>query len=275
MKLGVNMNIRDIVENNRKAWNQALIYHQKARNNSLQIGFADNEFTTFNRNCDDLTIEKIKKLDISGKTISQMPCNNGRELLSLMRFGAKEAVGFDISDVAIEEAKQLTEISGLNATFERINILEIDNRYNSFFDFIYISEGSLQWFPDLNEYFSVISRLLKINGKILIFEMHPFAYFFENGYSPENQNFDKLTSYFNKGPYNYENGIDYVGGLEYESKECNWFMHKMSDIINAILKNGIGILEFNEYNFEMVNIELAKNMDKFPLSYIIIGEKNE
>jgi len=263
----------NITEKNREAWNEALTYHQKARNNSLQIGFATPEFTTLNRDCDDVLIDKIRSMDISGKTISQMPCNNGRELLSLMRLGAKEAVGFDISDIAIEEAKQLAEISGLNAKFERIDILEIDRKYNEYFDFIYISEGSLQWFPNLNDYFSVVSRLLKKNGEILIFEMHPFAYFFENDYSPENQNFDKMISYFDKGPFNYKNGLDYIGGVQYEAKECHWFMHKMSDVINALLQNGIQITQFNEYNFEMANNEAINHLEKFPLSYILIAEK--
>ena len=262
-----------ITESNREAWNQALIYHQKARNNSLQAGFANPGFTTLNRDCDDVLIEKIKNIKLPGKTISQIPCNNGRELLSLMRFGAKNAIGFDISDTAIEEAEQLAEISGLNAKFERVNVLEIDSKYNKSMDFIYISEGSLQWFPDLNEYFSVVSRLLKDGGEILIFEIHPFAYFFENGCNNKGQILEKMNSYFNKGPYNYEKGIDYIGGVEYESKECFWFMHKMSDIINAILQNNIRIQEFNEYNLEMANNETIKYMDKFPLSYMLIGKK--
>ena len=267
------MNIKKITESNRDAWNEALGYHQRARDNSLQTGFANPDFTTLDRDCDEVLVEKIEKMNISGKTIAQLPCNNGRELLSLMRFGAKEAVGFDISDVAIEEAKQLAEISGLNAKFERVNILEIDGKYDGFFDFIYISEGSLQWFPDLNEYFSVVSRLLKENGEILIFEMHPFAYFFENGYSPDNQNFDKMISYFDKRPYSYKDGIDYIGGVQYEAKDCYWFMHKMSDIINALLQNGITILEFNEYNLEMANNDAITHLDKFPLSYILTGKK--
>jgi len=267
------MNIRDITESNRDAWNQALSYHQKARSNSLQIGFASPDFTTLNRDCDDVLIDKLKNINISDKTIAQLPCNNGRELLSLMRFGAKEATGFDISDAAIDEAKQLAEISGLNAKFERVNILEIDSKFDDYFDFIYISEGSLQWFPDLNSYFSVVSRLLKENGEILIFEMHPFAYFFENGYSPNHQNFDTMISYFDKGPFSYKDGLDYIGGVQYEAKDCYWFMHKMSDIINALLQNGISILEFNEYNLEMANNETITQLDKFPLSYILIGKK--
>jgi hypothetical protein len=120
----------------------------------------------------------------------------------------------------------------------------------------------------------VVSRLLKIGGQILVFEIHPFAYFFENGFDFDKLNFPSLTSYFEKGPYNYASGLDYVGGVEYESKECFWFMHRMSDIINAILKNGIAVHEFDEYNFNASNNEKTKMFDKFPLSYLLTGKKN-
>lgn len=94
-----------------------------------------------------------------------------------MRLGAAEGVGFDISDAAILEAQELAVIAKANARFVRTNALEIDATYNGYFDCIYISQGSLQWFPDLNDYFHVISRLLKQNGQVIIFEIHPFKYF--------------------------------------------------------------------------------------------------
>ena len=268
-----NNKMNNLFENNRKAWNEALEYHQKARGGSLQSGFATSDYTTFDRDCDKLLIEKINVFGLNGKVIAQLPCNNGRELLSLMRLGATKAVGFDISDTAIAEARQLAEISKLNVSFERVNILEITDIYNGKFDFIYISEGSLQWFPDLNAYFSVITRLLKCGGRFLIYEIHPFAYFFETGFNLKMQNFNSMPSYFDKGPYNYPQGIDYVGGVKYQSSECFWFMHKMSDIVCAIMKNGLAIHEFDEYNMEMANNEAATLTEKFPLSYIIVGEK--
>jgi len=107
----------------------------------------------------------------------------------------------------------------------------------------------------------------------LISEIHPFVYFFNNGFDFEKQNFDKLTSYFKKEPYNYATGIDYVGGVEYESDECFWFMHKISDIINAILQADIEIREFDEYNLGNAANETVKLLNGFPLSYIIIGRK--
>ena len=267
------MNNKNIFEGNRAAWNQALGYHQKANGEFLRSGFENPDFTTLNRECDYVLNEKLKHIDLSSKTISHIPCNNGRELLSLMRFGAKEAIGFDISDAAITQAEQLADIAKLNAKFVRTNILEISDKYNDYFDFIFISQGALQWFPNLSNFFAVVSRLLKKNGQILIFEIHPFAYFFENGFNFENRDFDKLTSYFTKEPNNYPKGLDYFGGVEYESSEFFWFMHKISDIINAVLKSGIDIQDFDEYNTEMADNSDLDGIDKIPLSYILLGKK--
>ena len=255
-----------IFERNRAAWNQASEYHQKARKNALLKGFEDSDFTTFNTEYDAVVVQQLKHIDFHGKTIAQIQCQNGRELLSLMKYGAEEAIGFDISDVAISEAEQLAEIAKMNAMFVRTNILEIDDKYNNCFDFIYISEGSLQWFPDLNNYFRAVSKLLKKDGQIFISEIHPFVHCFENG-------FDKFLSYFEKGPYNYVTGIDYVGGVQYASDECFWFMHKISDIISAILQANIEIQAFDEYAVGNSKNETLKQLDGFPLSYILIGKK--
>lgn len=273
MEVGDSM-ANNMFESNRAAWNEALEYHQKARNNSLQTGFRDSDFTIFSGDYDDIVINKLKQIDLGGKTISQIQCNNGRELLSLMKFGAKEGVGFDISDTAISEAEQLAKIANLNVKFIRSNILEIDDQYNDCFDFIYISEGSLQWFPDLKDYFSVISRMLKKDGQIFISEIHPYFHILGSGFDFKKQNFDNIISYFKKGPYNYETGIDYVGGVEYEASECFWFMHKISDIIKAIIQTGIEIQEFDEYALGNQANETVELFNKaFPRSYILIGKR--
>ncbi len=190
-----------------------------------------------------------------------------------MRLGAKEEVGFDISDAAISEAEELAGIAKENAWFVRTNALEIDETYTGYFDFIYISHGSLQWFPNLEDYFRVISRLLKKGGRIMIFEIHPFKYFFENGFRFEEQNFDKLTSYFETGANHYSEGLDCFGNVKYESTEGFWFMRKMSEIIAAILHNGIGIEEFEEYPFDLDGDPNQGTAGNFPFSYLITAKK--
>jgi len=126
---------------------------------------------------------------------------------------------------------------------------------------------------DLNAYFSVVSRLLNKGGEILIFEIHPIAYFLESGFDPKSPEYKTAFSYFNRGPYGYEYGLDYVGGVKYEAKECRWFMHKMSDILNAVLQSGIEITDIGEYNLEMANNPEVMTFDKLPLSYMLYGKK--
>ena len=261
---------RELCEKNREAWNEATVYHQKARNKSLQEGFTNPHFTTFNRDCDGVLIEKLRQIDFTNKVVAQLPCNNGRELLSIMKMGAVRGVGFDISDAAIAEANELKAISGLNVDFYRTNLLDINDSFNGSVDFVYISEGSLQWFSSLYDYFEVVSKLLKPNGELLIYEIHPFAYFFEpaNDLAKEPA-LDDFIPYFEKVPYSYKNGIDYVGQTAYPAKECCWYMHKMSDIINAVISNELEIIQIDEFNMEMANNERIKNMEKFPLSYIL------
>jgi hypothetical protein len=74
----------DVFEKNREAWNEALLYHQKARNNFLHEGFKNPSFTTLDRDCDDILIEKLNEINLKNKVIAQLPCNNGRELLWLV-----------------------------------------------------------------------------------------------------------------------------------------------------------------------------------------------
>ena len=267
---------RTTCEKNREAWNEATLFHRKARNNSLHEGFKNPNFTTFDRDCDDILIKKLNEIDFTDKVVAQLPCNNGRELLSLLKFGAKKGVGFDISDAAISEANELKAIANLKVEFYRTNILDIDDTFNGTIDFIFISEGSLQWFSSLNDYFKTVSKLLKPNGKVLIYEIHPFAYFFEPSNDlHEEPTLNNFISYFEKGPYSYKNGMDYVGQTAYDAKECCWYMHTMSDIINAIISNGLKIEKIEEYNKEMANNERVNNIEKFPLSYIVNCRKND
>ena len=52
---------KEILGKNQEAWNEAIIYHQKARKNSLQNGFLNPNFTTLDRDCDDILIKNIEK----------------------------------------------------------------------------------------------------------------------------------------------------------------------------------------------------------------------
>jgi len=74
----------------------------------------------------------------------------------------------------------------------------------------------------------------------------------------------------------YKNGLDYVGQTNYEAKECYWYIHKISDIINSIVSNGLEIEEIEEYNLKTLNnAKPSKNMKKFPLNYMLYCRKQK
>lgn len=258
----------DYLKSNKEAWNEAFGYHKKARKNSLQAQFKDKNFTTFeDSEIDRNLIKKIRELKLEGKNVAHIQTNNGRELISLLRVsGAKLGVGFDISDEAIGEARELSEIAGENAIFECVNIFDIDKKYNEFFDMIYITEGSLSWLPDMNKYFSVMSRILKKGGSILISEIHPVSFVFDT-------ETDKSVDYENKGPYKMTSGLDYVGEIDYTPKDCYWFMHKLSDIFMSMIDNGFEILNFEESNVDTGWIDPENKHPNFPRSFVLVAKK--
>ncbi len=260
-------------EKNREAWNQALEYHQKAKKEKLLESFKQPDFSVYGGAYHgEVLTNKINDIGLQGKRIAHIQCHNGRELISITNSQVKQAVGFDISDVAIEDAKEFAFVANKEIDFVRTNILEIDSKYYNYFDFVFISEGALQWFQDLDEYMCVVSKLLKKGGNLLISELHPFYYLFENKKADEKVISSNLISYFEKEANNYSDGLDYMGGEVYDSKEMFWFVHKVSDIINSTIKNNIELISFDEYN--LCNDYLDEELNsKLPTRYLMVGVK--
>jgi len=269
------MDIKEFTEANREAWNEVIPIHQKSRSINLNNEFKKKGFSVL----DEIETSLLKDIGIRGKKIAHLCCNNGRELLSLINMGAESGVGFDISDEAIKEANELKEISGLNCDFIRTDVYDIDEKYSNSFDLVYISIGAFNWLPELKRFFSIASRLLKDNGMVFIYEMHPFTNMLAAEREEALDMADPLGiqySYFKTEPWISNNGIDYVGNSNYDAKTKYEFTHTISEVLNSLISNGINIKMFNEYShdisacFEHVEIE-----GKVPLCFILIGKKDE
>ncbi len=268
------MGIKKYTETNREAWNEVNPIHQRARKIDLKMKFKEKGFSTL----DEVETGKLKEIAITGKTVAQLCCNNGRETLSLVNLGAAAAVGFDISDAAIQEAEQLADISGLNCRFVRTDVYDIGSEYDAAFDLIYITIGGLTWLPDLDRFFGIVSGMLKGNGTLMIYDEHPFTYMLATSGDDEFDGDNPLNpafSYFREKPWIENSGLDYLAKSTYKAKTAYSFSHKLSDICNAIIGNGLNIKEVNEYSHDLTNLfEHAQNQGKAPLSYILIAEKD-
>ena len=88
-------------EANRTAWNEAAPIHRKTRPVDLNEFFSKPGASLL----DPVETGILKSFGLDGKTVAQLCCNNGRDLISIVNIGAKSGTGFDISDGFIEEAR--------------------------------------------------------------------------------------------------------------------------------------------------------------------------
>ncbi len=112
--------------------------------------------------------------DVAGKDLLHLQCHFGLDTLSWARLGAR-VTGVDFSERAIELAGSLAAELGLDATFLRSNVLELDRALDGEFDVVFTSFGVLCWLDDLERWASVVTRFLRPGGMLYLAEFHPFA----------------------------------------------------------------------------------------------------
>ena len=257
---------------NKKAWNIKTDIH-------FNSDFYDNAGFIKGRNS--LNSIEIDLLgDIKGKTILHLQCHFGQDTISLNRMGAK-STGVDISDKAIQKAKELAALTNSDSDFICCDIYDLPKILNKKFDIVFTSYGTIGWLPDLNKWGDIISGYLKPKGKFVFVEFHPFVWMFDD-------NFDFIEyRYFNSGPI-----VESVEGTYADKnsrivqKYVNW-NHSISEVISSLLNNNLVITSFNEFDYSpydcfnnTIEIEPGKFRikhlgDKIPMVYSVTATKME
>lgn len=185
--------------------------------------------------------------DLSGKSLLHLQCHFGQDTLSLARMGAK-ACGIDFSPEALQLARRLNTQLGLDVRFFQSNVLEAKGLIDEQFDIVFTSYGVLTWLPDLKPWAEVVSHYLKPGGIFCIVEFHPLLLAFDWDANKF------IYPYFNKPEpdLTIATGSYAVEDLDIKLEEYNW-SHSLSETIGPLLKNGLELLEFEEYPFSPYN----------------------
>ena len=259
------------IEANRAAWNEAAPIHARRTFEALRQGFATPGFSSLHRPEE---VERLRALQLQGKNVIQLCCNNGRELLSIKNlFGAGSCLGVDISDEFVGQARALNEAAKLDVEFLRANVFELPESVLGRFDLVYITVGAFGWMPDCAAFTALISSLLRPGGQVFIYEMHPMLDAFDETDYREPLAFRR--SYMQSEPNVLSHGLDYLSNDTYESRSMYWFHHKTSDIIGGLLRAGVGLTAFDEFDHDISNVfaHLERLAARPPLSYILQGVK--
>jgi len=264
------MNSTNYIEENRNTWNALTDAHIKSE-------FYDNEsFINGRSSLNDIELKLLG--DIKGKSILHLQCHFGQDTISLTRMEA-DVTGVDLSDNAINKAKELAKITEVAAEFICCDIYDLPKYLDKQFDIVYTSYGTISWLPDLDKWAEIISKYLKQEGKFVFVEFHPVVWMFDD-------NFETISySYLNTGEiHETEMGTYADREAPIIQKIVNW-NHGIGEVANSLITNGLQIDSLDEFDYSPYNcfrhtIEFEtkkyriKHLDnKIPMVYAIGASK--
>ncbi|MBK0403520.1 class I SAM-dependent methyltransferase [Adhaeribacter sp. BT258] len=260
----------DYLEKNRLLWNARTDVHV----DSDFYGMAD-----FLAGKSSLNAIELGLLgDLEGKSVLHLQCHFGQDSISLARMGA-EVTGADLSDKAIEKARELALQTNTNPTFICTDLYELPQHLDKKFDVVFTSYGTIGWLPDLDKWAKVIAHFLKPGGRFVFAEFHPVVWMFDD-------NLEKVTyGYFNSGPIIETETGTYADRKAPLNHEYVGWNHDLGEVLSSLLQNGLALESFQEFDYSPYNIfrnpvevspgkfRVAHLDGKIPLVYALTARK--
>lgn len=190
--------------------------------------------------------------NIHGMKVANVCGSSGRRAAALALLGADVTV-FDISEENKRYALELADCADVSIKYEIGDFCETNmNIYKNFFDMAYAEGGILHYFSDIDIFMETIYELLKPNGELILSDFHPF------------RKINSVGSFMFSVPQtggDYFNSNIFNGDVAYKSffkddeqssfPDCSLRFYTLSEIINAVIRAGFTIREFNEHpNYE-------------------------
>ena len=274
-----NTNHEEAYELNRLNWDERVDSHFNSPMYQAHI-----EDLKKGKHCmDPVLVERMG--DVTGKKLIHLQCHMGMETLAWAQLGA-ESTGIDFSQPAIDRGRLLSAELNIPAEFICTDLYSTpDHVEANSFDIAFVSVGAILWLPDINEWASVVSKVLKPGGKLFMDEVHPLNHVLEQH--------DTEPILYAKYPYLHDAPLvfDEQGSYTDESaifehtKTLSW-THSISAVINALISNGLTIramhetakcvwkryesmTEVNPSHFELPDPYTGK----LPMLYTLIAEK--
>jgi len=260
----------DYTAANRQAWNETEKKHRLSQYEELLQKFSKPGYSYLG----ELETKIFEQLGLQGKSVVQLACNNGRETLSIKNLGAARCTGFDISDKFIAQGHEFAKAGNItDCELVASDVYQIPESYNNQYDIAFVSVGALMLMPDLQQFFSIVKRLLNTTGQVFIYERHPLLDMFS--WDDKNDPPALVNSYFDTEPKRFQQSLDYWTKETFECSPMYLFHHKLSDVFSGLLSNNFEIQSFEEYEHDISEMYVAfeKCKIKPPLCYTLIAQQ--
>jgi SAM-dependent methyltransferase len=192
--------------------------------------------------------------------------------------GAK-VTGVDLSDTAIEKAKELNEACGTDAEFVVSDIYDLPDVLEGKFDIVFTSYGTIGWLPDLHKWAEVVHHFLKDGGSFIFAEFHPAIWMFDDDHETV------FYNYFTSDPIvESYTGTYAQKDSEIEFSTISW-NHGLGEVMTSLLNQGLTIKHFQEFDYSPYDCfggmqkdgpdeyRITKFGNKMPLMYTLKAVK--
>ncbi|WP_139923242.1 bifunctional 2-polyprenyl-6-hydroxyphenol methylase/3-demethylubiquinol 3-O-methyltransferase UbiG [Hymenobacter sp. DG01] len=262
----------DYLDLNRALWNAKVPYH-------LDSEFYDVAgFRAGRSSLNDIESDLLG--EVGGRRILHLQCHFGQDSLSLARLGA-QVTGVDLSDEAIEAARQLATELQLPAEFicsDVYNLPEVLPAEPGF-DVVFTSYGVLGWLPDLDQWAGVAARYLRPGGRLVLVEFHPVVWMFDAQFTRVEY------SYFNREAIEETTSGSYADAAAPLAHPSVSWNHDLGEVLGSLLRQGLELRSFQEYDYSPYNClaglqetgpgryQLAALPGKLPLVYSVVMQR--
>lgn len=262
--------MENYLEINKTSWNAKVDTHVKS-----DFYFVD-EFLKGRNSLNSIELDLLG--DVKGKSILHLQCHFGQDSISLSRLGAK-VTGVDLSDKAIETARDLTKKCETDTQFICSDVYDLPNVLDEKFDIVYTSYGTVGWLPDLEKWANVIHHFLKPGGKFIMAEFHPVIWMFDDDFNEVKYNYfnEKPIVETNEGTYAEKNADLVLNNITWN--------HPLSEVLQNLIKKGLSIENFQEFDwspypcfnqveeFEKGKWRIKQFGNKIPMVYALTSHK--
>lgn len=262
--------MENYLEINRNSWNARVEPHLKSDFYSV------NEFLKGKNSLNAIELDLLG--DVKGKSILHLQCHFGQDSISLSRLGA-QVTGIDLSDKAIDAAKDLALKAGTDTQFIISDVYDLPNVLDEKFDVVYTTFGVIGWLPDLEKWAHVIAHFLKPGGQFIMAEFHPVIWMYDDDFKGIAYN------YFNEKPIIETYEGTYADQSADIVQEYVMWNHSIAEVLQNLMNKNLEIKTFQEFDwspyscfrhveeFEKGKWRISKFGNKIPMVYALAAQK--
>jgi ubiquinone/menaquinone biosynthesis C-methylase UbiE len=201
-----------------------------------------------------------------GKRIINLLGSTGGKAIPLAILGAEVSI-VDISEENMRYALEVAKAAGVKVQYINADVLNIPHEEDLMnFDIVLMEFGILHYFSDLNVMFSVITRMLKPNGRFILTDFHPFA--------------SKLLTDDENGIVLNENGNYFDAELREDNIAYTSFIpeHERSSLQKVLLRKWtfgeiLSAIASQGMYLRILEEEPNPQHNRFPAFYTVVADK--